>query len=225
MTAAQKQSAVVTTYATMVLNLLQDTTVLDASSRLHPAELSLLYFLHLVPLCAAGTTNRTHIRIQSRTLNRTCNRITTVLTTVQPYSHPYNVSTASSGCCRPTACTALKPAWLLHALGRAIELCVVSNCGCRAGRQGWKSVSPLNGLLALAVSRGEGPHVRPSTGVVVAEAELLVGVRSVPAAGPRVCLAPQQQRYSNMHTVSFCVIHVPTQAALRGHCEGALACS
>jgi hypothetical protein len=103
-----------------------------------------------------------------------------------------------------TACAALEPAWLLQALGQAVELRVVGNCCCRAGRQCRNCVPALNGLPALLVPTGEGPHVGPNAGVVVAEALLLDGLIRVAAAGARVRAAPKQQCCSGkLH--SWCV--------------------
>jgi hypothetical protein len=93
-----------------------------------------------------------------------------------------------------TPSAALKPAWLLQALSHPVEFRVVCNGCCRAGLQRWDCISAFDGLPALVGPSGEGPHVGAVAGVVMAEAELLVGVRSIPAAGARVRAAPQHKR-------------------------------
>jgi hypothetical protein len=96
-----------------------------------------------------------------------------------------------------TAGAALKAAWFLQAAGRSIELQIVHHSTTRLLKVWTNRILAFDGVPALSVSGGEGPHVGPSARVVVAEAALLFVLRSVPAAGARVRAAAQQQSCSS----------------------------
>jgi hypothetical protein len=98
---------------------------------------------------------------------------------------------------RRTAGAALETSRLVQALRLSIVLRVVCHGASWAVPEAGDVVLALNGLPALAGARGEGPHVGPVAGVVVEEAQLLVGVGSMPAAGARVGGAPQHKSCSS----------------------------
>jgi hypothetical protein len=118
--------------------------------------------------------------------------------------------TRSCKCCRlpsislTTAIVATELGCLLQALGLAVELSVTCHRAWWAAPQGWNPILALDGLPALAVPSGKGPHVVPRAGEVVAEAVPLFRLRNVPAAGTRVRVVSQHQRCSNKHAVLVC---------------------